>query len=834
MFSQEYKVLILTFGFLLVYVNIVTVDGSESNINLPTISSSLIARSTKFIQNSKSTQKYKAAILATIKSERNSTEKSEQLSAGSNVAKSREKELPSNIKETELLSIPRIPNKAILSEARITSITFRSEDGDIDASGDNKDNSELETASATENPYLLPAYVSNEQILLSSPVSFNETKKDKLEKTFVNEKNQINISTKNNDKDAKSFNSSNQLGTTLISSVKLSALPKLIVTASPTSLTTKNNSEHERFSISSNGMHVERGSYRIKIAEIITNEFNNGHNKDEFKVKESVQNGKQLFFASESNPINQHNKDTHNNIQINIADLYPSKLEDFTSIIRESNEKLIKEKNRFVGIGKNNDKIIGHINNDNRYNIIDDDNEQENSIHISDSNKYGLDRESQETQINGIPNATEKNIPTTKIEIELIDEPATSNDVKIVGVNDEGVTDYVNPIEKISDKITDFTSKMQVNDELISNIEQSFRESSVTNIMEHPMPKLITVNRPAKHPLGFIERRAKKFDPYFRKRVMENRENEQHVQTNIDWFSKNNSKELYSDLHLNDTTTFKEPISISQDQRTNYNLTTVTANNLKSLKKYVQPHFDKSDRSTAQNIVFINVNNKNKASPKDVERLQEQRNKIIKESQSSVVGLNMDMIQPSKYMHLNIVHDDVLRHNTFEPAKFNYTDGNKGLTTMLKTNLITTTSKAKPLSTVPIVRVTEETITVKPIRTGDLSVESSINSVKSILIPIVENISQISTILPIVTETTEKPFQNKLTHQAHLVTDYYLKQKLLGNRLYDGSLLEADCDMLTQIPSDSTIWRGNETHELNLPTTVSFQYVYLYICKYTV
>lgn len=794
-------------------------------------------------------------------------------------------------------------NSANLSEARITSITFRSEEGDIDASGaTDKENTETISfgirsftvevaASATEKP--IPLSDDEKQLAQHVPIaSYDEVLSERVKvfqpsgqliPTDANKeksKNQIKTSVNNgndnvHDDDVDdAFDGFHSSGITIVP-VKLtpSMQSETIVTATPASLSSinsnnNNNNEHEQLSISSNGMHVEQklenGLYRIKIAEIITDEFNNGHINDEIKpnADEAIQNEHKInkidsSMNIETPALNDFNVG-QNTGQINIADLYPSKLEDFSSIIRESNEKLIKEKNRLVGVEKADDDLKHDEIDNNRFNLIDDGNEQENSIQFKGD--YGLKNGKQ--QVNGALNSIENNIPTTKIEIELIDEPATSKDVKIIGpsIDDDDDDDYANPMIHSNDKVTDFTSKLQVNDELISKIEQSFRESSMTNVQQeeqHP-PEPITINKPIT-PMGFIERRVKKFDPTMKKRLMENQRAQLDdirsvTKSDADLMAENtistseqkdsetkfyNSKELYSELmHPNDSSTVK---------------LNKTSHGINSPKKdFIQS--TTSNGASDQKILFINVNsNGSKIDQKESERLQKAQEEIIKESKTMVEqNGNAVTTGPAKNMHLYIIHDDVLAkgQKSIESIKTNYKDNGNGPMATPIANSITTTSETTVSPTFPITRATETVVSIKttsnesssattPVTTTTTttttvhaisSTESNLEQHSSSLNPIIETTTEKRTTQPLVTTTTatttttstttEPP--SKPTHQSHFMTNYYQKQKSFGRRLYDGILLEADCDMQTPIPNDSNVWRGNETHELNLPTTVSF------------
>lgn len=244
-----------------------------------------------------------------------------------------------------------------------------------------------------------------------------------------------------------------------------------------------------------NDIHIEKqlknGLYRIKIAEIITDEFDNALGDDE--IQASINRNK-----------------LYNNGKINIADLYPSQDEDFGPIIKESNERLLKDKHIFV-----------------EDNGADDDgNQRTNSI---------IDIDTQQSNANG----NTVNIPTTKIEIELIDEPSLSSDVVINAKNDEP-TDGTN-------KITDFTKQLlQENDRVVSTIERSFAnlnkasgdDARLSASPLQPLPTLAyPVNKQIKS-MEFIDRRVKKHDPTFKYKIPN--ENEQnHVDFANTKFSSN-------------------------------------------------------------------------------------------------------------------------------------------------------------------------------------------------------------------------------------------------------------------------------------------------------
>ena len=105
-----------------------------------------------------------------------------------------------------------------------------------------------------------------------------------------------------------------------------------------TTMSTANDDDDDH---SLNEIHVEKnkknGLYRIKIAEITTDEFDNG-----------------LHDAENDNILMTHKVYPQ---EINIYDFYPSKLEDFKPVIEASNEKLLREKNILRNEEVSNEKL---------------------------------------------------------------------------------------------------------------------------------------------------------------------------------------------------------------------------------------------------------------------------------------------------------------------------------------------------------------------------------------------------------------------------------------------------------------------------------------------
>lgn len=802
-----------------------------------------------------------------------------------------------------------------LSEAKITSITFRSDDGGFDSSDADKDNSEtisfgirsftVEVAApATEKPIpldetqILDDRVVVQQPASSLPIFTSQNNNDKVlnerEKVFVadvltpmtqqqtnhaisaalnendnnsnkNKQNIISIGNTNIAERQKYIEKSGaeETNDSGINTSGITITPSKLMASTLTASTThapaavNNNIEHESMSISSNGMHVEQklenGLYRIKIAEIITDEFNNGLNaNDETKTmpfdvggESSSKHSTDKIVSNVQEPpiitMNRYKNLKYESPKINIADLYPSKLEDFSSIIRESNEKLIKEKNQLVGNEANDFNVNRHDDVDNlnsRFNIIDDDNEEQNSIGLM----HDLNRQKQHTRINDAINPIESNIPTTKIEIELIDEPATSKDIKIIGPSDDD-DDYVASVQAGGGKVTDFTSKLQENDEIISKIEQSFRESSMIDTIPPQQqqttaaPTPITINKPI-----FIERRVKKFDPLFKKRLQLNSEpqnpNIDATLTNIktgDDLADNTiaasdserkqkvdqfaTSKLYSKETQRKENTKVENINVNQSKVVGKSNESNEKTQTSNAHEVNSPKIDKIPSTSTttppqqpntaanpaeQKILFITVNkNSNVTDKKEVERLQKDRQQIISDSKISVnqrttKPINNGTPEPPKNVRLRIIHDedDDINQQSSGSDKANYETTNKAVVT-------TQTSETTIKQSIDDQKTTSNKSPTQPTTTSTIApITSTENHSQQ------QHSSSLNEMNSTPTDVTTTIRSQQVA--PHLRTLSRLQEKI--NAL--------ECDMQA-IGVESTVWRGNETHELNLPTTVS-------------
>lgn len=548
----------------------------------------------------------------------------------------------------------------------------------------------------------------------------------------------------------------------------------------------------------------ENGLYRIKIAEIITDEFNSGmrdHDDDDGSNDENmnqIQNDVPPAMLINRYRAQQAAAAAAKQRKINIADLYPSKIEDFEPIIRESNEKLLQQQNRFAVTG---DEDVQHFDDE----IVNDDrNRQQNSIQINYDVAAAAASAAAVPKTEDKVNFIENNIPTTKIEIELIDEPgASKDDVKIIGPSDD--EDDVEQDVEISsidasivgpddsddddDKITDFTSKLQENDGIISTIERSFLKVANNENDNDKLP--ITVNK-AINAMGFIQRRVKKHDPTFKNRFMLNEENRQ-PRIDIANTKFNGAADSIADNTIAPADNRKPEFSTTKFYNGKNLYGRKERNEAKQLKSTAAAAASTKVESVDRKIIFFNVNG-NRTNAKEMARLKHDREEIIKDKS---IAMNKTAAAGSSAMHLYVIHESTGRPSTSAAAHNNAN---------AKPSSSSTT--AIPMSTMSTIAASSSS--ANPTTSNDdknmAATSTSSASAATAISTSTENNSQSSAAwLPLPNAETE----------AALIRSQKLKR--LRERI--NSL---ECDIQTMMPDESTVWRGNETHELSLPTTVSF------------
>lgn len=471
----------------------------------------------------------------------------------------------------------------------------------------------------------------------------------------------------------------------------------------------------------SNEIKFDNGLYRFKLAEITTNEFENGIEQN---IPEEV--GK----ARKAHP--------YNDGKINILDLYQTKIDDFKPVLDVSNTKLLKEKDVLRG--------------------------GDNSENIFSFQKIDLD-----------------NIPTSKIEIELIDDLSSSS---------------TKSVDTINIRSDDLTGKLQENDEIIKKIEESFKpeedffpnaktESSAqsTTISDHVTKPTVLVNEDLLRYSGFIDRRVKKNDPSVKYKFFNSqnlnlkREDIANTKFNADTtdvegdlnkkekpeFSTTkfyNSKELYSEiLHKNlDVNPTKQSPYINF--KLNKPLTTVFTGD----KSFV----------TAKPLIKTTTNIN---SPK-LEK-------------SNVENIEKTHLQPTEFSLLKKENSQVF----VTPANNN--------------------NEEKPTEQ-PQIFATQMENSSKKIWNDDSS-RGSKNNVKEISTVDKETTSEYLNSV----STTIQPntIEMDLTTVQNHVKMFFSRPPVITHLQEKINLLECE---IANLPQETNVWHGNQTHTLNLPITVSF------------
>lgn len=714
------------------------------------------------------------------------------------------------------------PNAANLTEARITSITFRSVEGDADPAVIDRDSGEtlsfgirsftVKVASAgTEKPIPLGIETSvvsqNGKPFLLQPEDIVAGKQP-LNVEVLNERDNADILTPQMEhfqRQKIDIGTVHTLNEPNVFGMAPKPIADRMASNSVNTASKFNNNEHEQMSISSNGMHVEQklqnGLYRIKIAEIITDEFNNGLN---------AKHANEQKLNEIENTIQRYPKPTHTSSQSNIADLFPSKMEDFASIIRDSNEQIIREKNRRVGVETDNSDS-------NRLNVVDETN-----------GKHSINTE----KILSIGRSKQPMVKTN--ENNKMPVLAETSAMRIASATLDSIKS-----SEAKDKETDFTSKMQVDDEMISRIEHSFRASSQPHA---PVQPVIMLNKP----MQFIERRVKKFDASVKKQPTTTEKltpsptlNQQRSDDSIDANTispVDDERNTYKGkLPATKTLKNKESLRSSNgnsfqkqifDERNKANET--VADQTQAHRKIVMPATLETITANDQEFLFINANdnarsNQTKLDANEMVRLQNDRARIIEDSQrqhkpNDTMATN---VKPSNGVHVYIMAGD--SSNQTVPTNYNDTMGKEFLST---TNVNGITLTNQPNTNANLSQPTPATtsnasmpIDVIGSAKSNLVQQQQQQSNESITTPRPLTQSSVSHEMP--APTLPPSASSSTWNRANAAVNYMSKPYGRQRGGYDSFLFDTECDMQTPIPGDATLWRGNETHELNLPTTVS-------------
>lgn len=593
---------------------------------------------------------------------------------------------------------------------------------------------------------------------------------------------------------------------------------------------------------------LKNGLYRIKIAEIITDEFDNGLSDENEQTREAIASNK-----------------LYNQGKINIADLYPSKIEDFSPIIKDSNEKLIRQKHLYIGD-----------------NEIDDNNRQSNlitSLNVQQSN----------------PNS---NIPTTKIEIELIDEsvePPLPQQLLPVSLSAAAAAAAIKN-ENVQSKITDFTSQLlRENDRVISTIERSFltefKEATATTTV-HPLP--ITINKPIEQRMEFIERRVKKYDPAFKAKFLnpiehnyvdiantkfnsdtnDNRENKRNEKPEFSTTKFYNSKELYSEMihkrlptidglgdgmgisggggsengaggglggvlkEIHTTQSPSTSSAIHQNKNNDYTTTVIFGKDLQTLKPMAKHTYSSRDKTTTVKVgltdaVTATTTGGSRRTMASTTSTTITPVNAVKRNDPKTVSLSINT--PTTIAEYNKTKPKMQIRNIAHQTNISVEDknvnstllANKNQTAFSKTTTpsssMMTTGTGNGISSTVVVVVDDSVATTTQQHSqsfssslpstssvSSASASSSSSSVTPHPLNTTPTNEKSTTIVTMDTSTTIVPLRN--------VAKSYSRPRVI-TRLQE-KINSLECDM-QNVPVDSNVWRGNETHELCLPNMVS-------------
>lgn len=513
------------------------------------------------------------------------------------------------------------------------------------------------------------------------------------------------------------------------------------------------------------------GMFRIKIAEIITDEFDNGlmPASSADADADAAYDRRRLAAAAYNTAGN-----------IKLADLYPSKLEDFGPIIRQSNERLINDKHVFVQEGVSEDGTAMNDAEELRGHVV--------------LNSYEPSEDADDARSSG-SRLSQSRMPSTKIEIELIDD-----------VDEPSAT---------AGRVSDFTRELlRDNDGVINTIERSYVNVAPKNAGE--TIRLAGSINQALDTSGLIERRVKKLDPLIKRPHPEEHhvakvsmavpEEEQHSTKEKPEFSTTkfyNSKVLYSELmhkQLPDaleatvtatTTTTAEPSTTAEVTIDSVSSTSAEPTSIVSTTK----HFDKTKT--------VNIN-----TPKTT-----QSNKLKKLAKKVIaLGKTTTVINKAKSTPKITVATGATTTTTAQPISEN---SHLQTTTLISDESVKERPPTSILTTITAIRAATE----KP----DMEAAASDTPAVSI-----------STTSPVITTdaTATTTTQAAVRHIAmvrppvHDAPKHHAAARLPStlSRLQE-KLNALECEMPGDLAPDVNVWRGNETHDLNLPNTVSEQHL---------
>lgn len=566
-----------------------------------------------------------------------------------------------------------------------------------------------------------------------------------------------------------------------------SSLPSSSSPSTTVKLNTENTQQDFNYDINdgSKDKHKElknkNGLFRIKIAEIITDEFDNGDAEADGDADSGAvdsQNEKSLknkpIKLDTIKPIlNKKEK------KIDIVDFYPSKMEDFKPVIQESNDKILKTKSKLMNT-LNDDELnmIGG-------NSLSSSSAGSNAVNTNEWKTY-LEKHK---RINGMKT-------TTKLEIDLVDNNNAEFFIrKKKSKNDNN--EYAKTLFKT------------INDDEEDKSIFSLVKAQFTTTTPNPIESMFKSAKSI-----FDQVRVKKSDPFLKHNtggsgipyVPHKVYNATAVLHKVDFA---NTKFRAAEGHPTNkteekpefsTTKFYNSKEISNEMHNmamNKSLIKLKENKLVNIPKKFNA---KSEVPVAVVLAKPKLINQNEKPEKMVATLN--KHDLIELNFVNRTKTNSGTSKHNKqFLKTNLVRDHIVGI-THGPSSFT--------TTTRTTASSASSSAASSLSTSP----SATTAGIKSTSTAHLSSATTLRMTG----PTTTSASIPSTASDEVSKLTEKmnlsvegnPFNTNKQKNTRGHNISRLQEKI--NSL--------DCDIQIMTP-ELTIWRGNETHELTLPVTVS-------------
>lgn len=663
---------------------------------------------------------------------------------------------------------------------------------------------------------LTPPFAPTTQVISTLPVSISTVSTKELDSITHTPSTQPSSaplfvsSTETSTSDSK-LPSDNVDSTSLDSTSPASTQPQQPIMINEPRIYTKTILPSNDISSSNNGL------YRVKIAEITTDEFDNhlspshqslNMDNDLSQISEQLDSFNNII-PHDYDKLRLRDAQQHADRKVNIMDFYPSKIDDFESIIEQSNQKIIN-------------------------------NPRKPQITISRE----LSNENHEFDIK---------IPTSKIEIELIED---------------------GQLEKHQNPVVDITGELEQKDDVIKKIEDSFmpKESpriglsmnvKKPSLIKHTKVNPLTIKPTTHKPIiqqqqhqqqhTFIERRTKKNDPTFKfskRRLFGGEENNNKVgiantkftgDTNTDNNSNNNKTTEFSTTKFynsqqqqqnheilskpnhgkleNDEISMRTAPTIIKSSSSNDNI----ENSKIVIKQLPSPSSSTTSSSSiipTQTPSIVKDDGKNKTAIKN-KLFQKIATKV---GHATSIALKKQLIK-TNYIPVDDRSSSSSSPSSLTTATAASSSPSKQLTQQIMLPLIYNTGTATTTTTIsmPLQKPHHHSSSSSP-------TSSTLKSSKSL-----QSISKLSS-QPLSTGSFAYRLEEKINSLDCSVDMSFLSGGMSaggsngggGGQLSGGINLEPSQQQQQQqhqqSHSESTLslWRGNETHELSLPILVSY------------